>query len=316
MQIHETAENLAPVGASCREVITEDGVHLRVLVSPVADSQGTVVILGGRSEYFERYFETIRDLHKRNFNVVTFDWRGQGGSQRVNRDPLRGFVRHFRDYEKDLQAVLTRCVANSFSGPVYAMAHSTGGLILLNHLRSPSIFSRAIITAPLIDFVYGAWPPGLARFIAKFIHLVGLGWIYLPGRSRGPLKRNEFDGNVLTTDRLRWDRDITTIEKFPSLAIGGPTYSWFNGALDFISTLKRWPPKEPSSCPVLLVAAGNDQVVHDRAARHFADVVPGVSYIEISDSEHEILMERNVFRRQFWSAFDSFIGFGAEQPRP
>jgi lysophospholipase len=244
----------------------------------------------------------------RKFNVVAFDWRGQGGSQRLRSDRMRGYVRHFRDYERDLQAVLKHCVVGHLAAPYYALAHSTGGLVLLNHVRKSTPFSRAVITAPLIDVSYGAWPVPVAKFVTALMHYSGSGWLYLPGRSRGPYRREEFDNNPLTGDRGRWNRDMTTLERHPELGVGGPTYSWLHGALNFISVLKRWPQGQPTSCPVLLVGAGQDQVVHGRAARQFADDVAGVSYIEIEDSEHEILMERNVFRKQFWSAFDSFVG--------
>jgi lysophospholipase len=306
MQFYETVDNRVPSGGQCQAVIVDDGVQLRVFKAPHANPRGTVLILNGRAEFFERYFETMRDLQARGFSVVAFDWRGQGGSQRLRPDRNRGYVRHFRDYERDLQAVLKACVDEA--GPLYALAHSTGGLVLLNHLRKPSRIAKAVISAPLVDVNYDSWPRPIARLITKTMHYCGLGWAYLPGYGRGPFRRNQFDDNPLTSDRTRWDRDMTTLEQHPELGLGGPTYSWLKGALDFIDNLKGWPRRMPVGCPVLLIAAGNEAVVHARAARQFAEDVAGVSYLEIADAKHEILNEKNMYRRQFWSAFDSFVG--------
>jgi alpha-beta hydrolase superfamily lysophospholipase len=34
--------------------------------------------------------------------------------------------------------------------------------------------------------------------------------------------------------------------------------------------------------------------------------MPNVRFLEIAGAEHEILMERDVFRDQLWAAFDDF----------
>ena len=40
--------------------------------------------------------------------------------------------------------------------------------------------------------------------------------------------------------------------------------------------------------------------------RAFAARMPSAEYIEIADAGHEVLMERNIYRAQFWKAFDVF----------
>ena len=41
-------------------------------------------MLTGRTEYVEKYFETIGDILERGFAVAILDWRGQGGSGKVD----------------------------------------------------------------------------------------------------------------------------------------------------------------------------------------------------------------------------------------
>ena len=59
--------------------------------------------------------------------------------------------------------------------------------------------------------------------------------------------------------------------------------------------------------PILIVAAGADQVTDNAAAERFASRLRTGRIIVIEGAKHEILIERDVFRRQFWAAFDQFV---------
>jgi len=60
--LHPTPENPLPPGAECVELVTRDKQHLRVMKVIPETARGTFVILGGRGDFIERYFETVRDL--------------------------------------------------------------------------------------------------------------------------------------------------------------------------------------------------------------------------------------------------------------
>ena len=59
--------------------------------------------------------------------------------------------------------------------------------------------------------------------------------------------------------------------------------------------------------PVLIVTASNDTVVNSAAAELFAKTTRAAGAISITGSKHEIMMEREIIREQFWAAFDRFI---------
>ncbi len=307
LQLYPHAGNRLPKNAEVHDVVTDDGILLRAMTAGEAGSKGTVVVLNGRTDFMERYFETADDLISRGFVFASFDWRGQGGSQRLRRDRMRGYVSSFGKYDRDLNAVIAKLVKQKCPAPYYALAHSTGANILLRSLRGQTPFSKVVVTAPLLDFIFKPWPRGIAKALAWLAVLTGLGWMYLPGRSRGPMLRNEFDNNPLTSDRARWDRDSTTLEKFPQIATGGPTFSWFRAALSSVARLKKWPRSKLIACPVLIVAAGRELVVDPKAAREFSEQVPGVSFVQIKGAMHEILMEQDRYRQEFWAAFDSYL---------
>ena len=76
-------------GRSAFELVTRDKQRLRAMRAIPAAPRGTFIILGGRGDFIERYFETTRELMARGFAVAVLDMRGQGGSQRAARQPYR-----------------------------------------------------------------------------------------------------------------------------------------------------------------------------------------------------------------------------------
>ena len=59
--------------------------------------------------------------------------------------------------------------------------------------------------------------------------------------------------------------------------------------------------------PLLLVAAGADQVVSTAAIENFGMNLLAGRHLIIAGSRHEILQEQEHYRAQFWAAFDAFV---------
>ena len=308
MELISTPENPAPQGAECTRVVTNDGYHLRAMSVRVSNARGTVVILGGRADFIERYFETTRDLMGRGFCVASVDLRGQGGSQRLTEKRLRGHVDEYEEYDEDIRAFMTQVVLPDCPPPYYVLAHSTGGNIILRLIRTRNWFKKCVLVAPLIDLNYGAWPVPIVRLLTSLAMTLRLGWVYLPGRRKTPLGRNDFAGNPLTRDQRRWNRDTAVLEAAPILATGAPTYGWLSATLKSIATLRGMKSAKGLKCPVLIVVAGLDSVVDNEATQRFCERVAGVSLITIREALHEILLERDEIRGQFLAAFDVFVG--------
>jgi pimeloyl-ACP methyl ester carboxylesterase len=80
--------NPMPEGGRAGYFQTYDNVRLRYAIWPKsAEHRGTICLVQGRTEFIEKYFETIADFRARGFAVATFDWRGQGGSERMTGNP-------------------------------------------------------------------------------------------------------------------------------------------------------------------------------------------------------------------------------------
>jgi lysophospholipase len=309
MRLHPTVNNPIPMGAVVHKVVTRDGANLRALnaPAPLNNAKGTIVFVQGRADFMERYFESMRTAQDMKYAVASFDFRGQGGSQRLLRNPRRGHGRRFSDYDEDLRSVMTQVVIPNCPKPYFVVAHSTGGNVLLRHLRNRTDFTRAVVTAPLLEFNYGSWPRWVVKLLTFMACSLMLSWLYIPGRKKSSMRREEFARNTFTSDQQRYERDVETIEQFPEVTLGGPTFGWLSAAFASNAELRRWPRKRPVSCPTLIVAAGRERIVDDKAAREFSERVAGVSYIEIKDSKHEILMESDTIRKPFWKAADAFF---------
>jgi lysophospholipase len=312
--LRSTAANPVPQGLQGQIITTPDGMLLRcaTLRPPVA--RGTVMLLQGRGEFIERYFETINDLVRRGFAVVTFDWRGQGGSTRLTRDGRRGHVRSFADYDTDLDAVAEQVMLPDLPPPYLGLAHSTGGQVMLRALDRHGWFAGAVVVAPFLGLGVAPLPSPVVKILAPALTLAGLGKVYAfgQGRARSFLERR-FEGNRLTSDQRRYQRSAGVVEAYPELGIGAPTIGWLAAALASIRKLERQKTRSTAP-PVLLLAAGRDQVVSSPKSKLYAER-HGIAFAVVPGARHELLQERDGLRNQVLAAFDAFVAPLVE-PRP
>lgn len=307
MELHHTPENPLPEGARCVALRTPDGIALRAMRAGNGGPRGTIVLIGGRGDFMERYFETMRDLIAMGFDVASVDLRGQGGSQRINGDPYRGYVKTFAHYDTDIRTLMRDLVLPACHAPYLALGHSTGGHILLRLLRRESWFTKVVLCSPLIGIVYGSWPRPIAATLVFAANLAGLGWMFLPGQNRRPLGRSDFSRNPLTSDPWRWNRDSGILERAPHLGLGGPTFAWLQAARRSVASIRAMGRRHELKSPVLILASGSDRVVDNDAIRALARRVPGIAACFVPGAQHELLSESTPVRRQFLAAFESFV---------
>src|SRR6056300_971232 len=216
------SQNSNTLNISEHYIKTKDDITLRVCAAKPQAPRGTMFILTGRTEYVEKY-DQVRDFCLRqNMNVIVFDWRGQGLSDRVARDPRLGHVHYFQDYQTDLDAVLDFASSIGCDGPNYMLAHSMGGCIGLRRLVSKSDFAGAIFSAPMWGIYYNSFLTPIAQRVAAIGCALGLSYNYAPGT--GPqayVLETDFSDNKLTDHRQSWDLLIKQVTDMPSLVILG-----------------------------------------------------------------------------------------------
>ena len=301
--------NPLPDRATAGSFTARDGKQIRygVFGHTAQPPKGTVVLLHGRNECIEKCFETIRDLAARGFGVATFDWRGQGGSDRLLRDPFKGHVDDFSDYVADLEQFFEEVVLPDCRAPFFVLGHSTGSLVAL--LAAPQLTSRVnrmVLSAPLLGFEGLPFSTQTLQRIAAVLFNLGLGSMYMTGGRRGR-EPAAFASNVLTTDHARYQRNTRLYHTYPALGLGGPTVGWIHAACRAIETVNDPAFLARIHIPILLVAAGADQVVSTRATEAFARRLRSASLLTIDGARHELMQEADIYREQFLAAFTAFV---------
>jgi lysophospholipase len=310
MELYEIDSNPVPPGASVGDTLTSDGARLRFArwKATARKTLGTVCLLQGRGETIEKYFETIGELRSRGFAVATFDWRGQGGSERLLRNAMKGHIDSFEEYDRDLETFMQHVALPDCPGPHFALAHSTGALVCLRATREGKVrFSRLVLVSPLIGLGQTRPSQPNAYRIAAFMTAIGLGEMPVPGSQALTIDKVPFDGNWLTGDPARYQRSVDLFTKLQQVAVGAPTFGWLYAACRAMNEATE-PDFGPSiKVPALVVSGALDKLVSLAAAEELAAALRAGGQVVIPGARHEILVERDSVRAQFWAAFEAFV---------
>jgi lysophospholipase len=300
--------NPVPDGVVSGMLKTRDGVSLRFARwAPPPGRRGTVCLFQGRAEFIEKYFETVRDLRNRGFAVATLDWRGQGRSDRALRNPRKGYVRNFNQYQVDLETFVNEVVLPDCPPPYFALAHSMGATVLLRSAHAGHRwFDRMVLSAPMIALP-GMRRSTLSRLAVRSLRWAGLGSLFVPGGDATVMMQRPFVGNLLTSDPVRYARNVAVLESDPSLAIAWPTVAWTDAAFRVMGEIAD--PGYPGRIrqPMLIIAAGQDGIVSTPAIDEFSVRLRAGAHLIVPGARHELLMEQDRFRGQALAAFDAFV---------
>jgi lysophospholipase len=308
MKLISIPANPVPDEAATAMLQTPDGVLIRYARwAPPPNRKGTVCVFQGRAEFIEKYFEVVRDLRTRGFAVATFDWRGQGLSQRLLGDRYRGHVGSFAEYLTDLETFMKEVVLPDCPPPLFALGHSMGANVLIQAAaKGHRWFDRMVLTAPMIRLGPRRML-GLAPALARVLRMTGRGGTYVPGGGPTVLATRPFRDNPLTSDPVRYARAIAVLEAEPALGVGSPTIAWADAAFRVMGQMGATTYPARIRQPILIVAAGRDQLVSTPAIETFAIHLRAGSHVIVPGAQHEILMEQDIYRNQFWAAFDAFV---------
>jgi lysophospholipase len=308
MNLVSIPANPVPDGAVSGMLKTPDGVSIRFARwPPPPERKGTVCIFQGRTEFIEKYFEVARELYARGFAVASLDWRGQGRSERALADSRKGHVTSFAKYAIDVDTFMRKVVLPDCPPPLFALANSMGAAVLIRAAaQGRNWFDRMVLCAPMIrlaNIPLLAAAPALARTL----RIAGFGPAYVPGG--GPIGPSTmpFPGNPVTSDPVRHARTAAIIEAAPELALGAPTVAWLDAAFRVMAELSN--PVFPAMLrqPMLIVGCGQDRLVSTPAIEDFGSRLRVGSHLIVPGAMHEVLMEQDAFRAQFWAAFDAYV---------
>ncbi|WLR91783.1 alpha/beta fold hydrolase [Shinella zoogloeoides] len=311
--LHATADNPVPENHFAGFLEGRGGVKIRYAVfrSAEREAKGTVVLLQGRSECIEKYFETINDLTSRGLWVATFDWRGQAGSDRLIAGNRAGHIVRFADYEADLSLFLEKIVLPDARLPFFVVAHSTGALVALS--QAPELenrIERMVLAAPFVALGGQSMSQRKIAIIARLASLTGLGTRTF--RKGDPSL--DFARNVVSSDARRFARNAAIYAEHPELSISWPSARWLNETLAAMARVTHQDHLTRIRIPTLLLCPTADVLVPRKAIGDLARIFRAARLIEIDGARHELFQEADRYRAQALAAIDAFIpGSDAEE---
>lgn len=285
-------------------ITMKDGVRLRVLLAQpeTKTPRGTILFSPGRTEFIEKYWESIRDLTARGFCVFVVDPRGQGLSDRILPDRLKSYIDSFQTYANDLSDAAAQFDAY-LPRPHIAMGHSMGGTIVLQAVLSGVLAPSAVIcSAPMLGLFDLETP--VMRWTITALAKMGLAEKNLPFQSQRNGMPVSFAANKLTTDKDRYKIWANFFQSVPRLRVGQPTFGWIAAALSAMAYVNR--NAENLRIPGLMVAAGADPIVDPSSVEDFARNA-GIAFDVIPGALHELFLEKDAYRNHFFEVIDRFL---------
>ena len=298
----ETKEYPAPAGYEVDVVEVIEGLELRSAVWKVAHCKGTILIFTGFTEFIEKYYETIGDLLALKWNVVVFDWRGQGLSSKLLKDKDKGYIENFDQFLQDAEAIYNIKVAK-LPKPHNLLGHSMGGHLALRELQEhPDRFYKAVLSAPMQSIA--GLPTGALSKVAGFFRLLGMGQSYVIGGKDGD-KNKTYDR--LTSDISRFKKWSSIFKKEPRLLMGSATWTWSKAAAKSMSMSMKAEQLKKIITPVYLASPKEDVVVNQVTHEKLDDINPLIRVVSYPEARHEIYTESNKHRKKFLREVDNFF---------
>jgi lysophospholipase len=297
-----------PEGWQWGQFTNAEGAAIRFGSLRADNPRAVAVVVTGFREFGEKYFEVVRDLHDRNFDVWQMDWRGQGGSDHYLPDSQKTWYQGYDRDADDLQQFATEIVDAPDDVPMFVVAHSMGGHIALRHMRNhPETFDFAVMTAPMLRINTGGIPKWVAKPLAWGGNIVnaeayiigGTPWAYDPDFA--------VEDSSVSQDPARYRVGQEYMRLDPTLRLGSATYGWIRNAFRANAELNEEPYLSEIETPVLMASPRNDQIVLPEAHDRACPLMKACVLFPIADAKHEVWMERDDFRDPWFARVDAFI---------
>lgn len=287
-----------------------DGHAVRRIDWPGSGSapHGSILFFPGRGDAYEKYLETLNQLHEAGWRVTASDWRGQAGSGRLGADPVTGHVSDFSVWIDDLAHFWAEWVAST-PGPHVLMGHSMGGHLVLRAVADDAVAPDGLIlSAPMLGFYGNILPDGVMHFAARIL-------ARLRGRTTPAWKWSEKPGEIpvgridlLTHDKDRYEDELFWRDTRPELVMGPGSWGWVERAYASMRGLFAPGVLEAIGIPVLILAAEHDRLVGIGAIRQAARRLPHVEPVYFGEeAHHEILRETDAVRDRAMNCIAAFL---------
>jgi len=313
MQDHKKAPYLeldnykAPIGINSNYIKMKDGKRIRLILWKLFndnEGSGTILIQQGHNEFIEKYYETIQEFIDRKYNVVAFDWRGQGMSERMIDDNRKQYIEDFNIHIDDLEFILDNVIFKNLNKPLIGIGHSMGGCIILSALKfHADKFDKIILSAPMLGFR----SEKLLMILIDIFYLFLPKSLFLPGSKPNMGKETPFNENDLTTDEKRYKRTQKLVRLKKDIRLWGITVAWAKAVKNQFKIIRNEEWLKNIKSEILILNSINDRVVSSKHIIETAKKLRNKKIINFKNCEHEIFMERDIHRKKMWDEIDKFL---------
>ena len=292
----------------------ETGFDERVLGQPIyfehyrADSpRGVIVVSHGFTESVRKFREAIYYMLQAGYEVWGLDHRGHGRSYRPNDNPYVVHAEHFEDYVKDLRHLVEYRVRPAAGAlPLYLYCHSMGGCVGARLMEDcPGMFQKAVLSAPMLGLRFGKVP-----LPAVSVLMWGKG---LGSKGSAPvtpvdaLKEESYAESPANSEpRFRYYRERKLEDRQIQTCMAST--NWVREAIR--ACVRVTSPFETAKIrtPILLLQAGRDTYVDNRAQELFVSRVRGSELVRFPELKHELYMSDLTDLIPYWERIFDFLG--------
>ncbi|MCK9110749.1 alpha/beta hydrolase [Haemophilus influenzae] len=263
----------------------------RHLIQPESAVRKLMILVNGRAENMLKWTELAYDFYHQGYDVLLFDHRGQGYSQRII--PQKGHLDEFRFYVDDMAKIIEKVTALFSYSTQHLLAHSMGALISTYYLANcDHRINKAVLSSPFYGI--SLKHPIRDELIIALMNILGQGERYVFGK--GDYQQTHLEYNELTfcKTRMKWMNRIN--RKNPAIHLGGPTFRWVHLCLNAIKHLPKVIPK--IEIPILILQAEKEKIVDNKNLEKLTALFPNARCEVILNAKHEILFEQDKLRKE------------------
>lgn len=277
------------------------------------DAIATVIIVHGFNEYKEKFQEMIYYFLQRKIQVVVYDQRGHGDSK-LTAQQTQVDSQNFNEYVLDLKAIINQVAQAILSDDqkLIIFSHSMGGAVTTSYLEQyPGQVDGAILNTPMFMIDTGKYPQSFTYLYSKLMAKLGYGRLYIPTTEAFDPKLHtiydETPEGSISNSQIREEYFHKVNVSIHSLPTRGGSLNWLKTAFDTTHSILKPDRLAQVKIPILLIRAGEDNVVQKEGIFTAGHYLPNVERVLIPDSKHQTYLDHDQALRLYVKKLLGFI---------
>ncbi|MGO4939963.1 alpha/beta fold hydrolase [Fundicoccus sp. Sow4_D5] len=277
------------------------------------DAVATVTIVHGFNEYKEKFQEIIYYLLQSKIQVIIYDQRGHGASK-LTPQQTQIDSQNFNEYVLDLKAVIDQVARPILlkGQKLIIFSHSMGGAVTTSYIEQyANEVDGAILNTPMFMIDTGRYPQSFTYLYTKLMTKLGYGRHYIPTTEAFEPSRhtvyNETPEEAISNSQIREEYFHKVNLTNHTLPTQGGSLNWLKTAFDTTHAILKPDRLNQVNIPVLLIRAGEDNVVQKEGVFTAGYYLPNVERVLIPESKHQTYLDHDNALKSYVNKLIGFI---------